>query len=46
MMSIRLALALFLLIAGAAGASANRCDQYPFGSQEWWFCMSDKGGGR
>jgi hypothetical protein len=29
-----------------AAIASSRCDRYPFGSQEWWFCMSENEGER
>jgi hypothetical protein len=41
------ATALFLLFIQNQDVSAySGCDKYRFGSQDWWFCMSDKDGER
>ncbi len=40
-------LALFLSLAASQPAFAySGCEHYRFGSQEWWFCMSDRNGER
>ena len=44
----RIALAVAVLAAALSTSAAayNGCDKYRFGSQDWWFCMSDKDGER
>ena len=43
----RITIAVLLLAACTVNASAyGGCDKYRFGSQDWWFCMSDKDGER
>jgi hypothetical protein len=40
------AVAVLLSTAAGPAAAYSGCDKYRFGSQEWWFCMSDKDGER
>ena len=42
---IRVVLAAALLLTVAVGPShAGDCDQYRFGSQDWWECKNQYGG--
>lgn len=34
------------LLLATTAAAYNGCDKYRFGSQDWWFCISDKDGER
>ena len=45
---LRIAVATAMLAAALAGPAAAypNCDKYPFGSDEWWFCISDNRGER
>ena len=38
-------IALFLSAAMATAAHADACEQYRFGSQDWWNCKASQSGG-
>ena len=44
MMRKILALAFLLMILSASASHADYCDQYRFGSPEWWKCKQDISG--
>ncbi len=43
---IALVAAVVLVGLSTAASAYTGCDKYRFGSQDWWFCISDKDGER
>jgi hypothetical protein len=44
---LRVTLTSILIVAFTISASAySGCEKYRFGSDQWWFCVSDKDGER
>jgi heme A synthase len=41
-----IAAAILTAALSTAATASSRCDRHPFGSEEWWFCMSENEGER